>query len=165
MPRTLFQEIVFTVIMVFFMVYAMICYNMSLAMGNLSNAVFLGVFKELLIMGPIAILLDMLVAGPLAKKCTFKIFNPDETNPIFIILSISVFSVIFMCPLMSLVATILFKGGIFLFKGGILQREIVAIWIKTTILNFPMAFFWQLCFAGPVVRRIFGLLFRKQLAD
>ena len=158
MPRTLFQEIVFTVIMVFFMVYAMICYNMSLAMGNLSNAVFSGAFKELLIMGPIAILLDMLVAGPLAKKCTFKIFNPDETNPIFIILSISVFSVIFMCPLMSLVATILFKGGI-------LQREIVAIWIKTTILNFPMAFFWQLCFAGPVVRRIFGLLFRKQLAD
>ena len=158
MPRTLFQEIVFTVIMVFFMVYAMICYNMSLAMGNLSNAVFLGAFKELLIMGPIAILLDMLVAGPLAKKCTFKIFNPDETKPVFIILSISVFSVIFMCPLMSLAATILFKGGI-------LQREIVAIWIKTTILNFPMAFFWQLCFAGPVVRRIFGLLFRKQLAD
>ena len=165
MPRTLFQEIVFTVIMVFFMVYAMICYNMSLAMGNLSNAVFLDAFKELLIMGPIAILLDMLVAGPLAKKCTFNIFNPDETNPIFIILSISIFSVIFMCPLMSLVATIPFKGGIFLFKGGILQREIVAIWIKTTILNFPMAFFWQLCFAGPVVRRIFGLLFRKQLAD
>ncbi|MDD7415898.1 MAG: DUF2798 domain-containing protein [Treponemataceae bacterium] len=158
MPRTLFQEIVFTVIMVFFMVYAMICYNMSLAMGNLSNAVFLGAFKELLIMGPIAILLDMLIAGPLAKKCTFKIFNPDETNPIFIILSISVFSVIFMCPLISLVATILFKGGI-------LQREIVAIWIKTTILNFPIAFFWQLCFADPVVRRIFGLLFRKQLAD
>lgn len=72
MPKTLFQEIVFTVIMVFFMVYAMICYNMSLAMGNLSNAVFLGAFKELLIMGPIAILLDMLIAGPLAKKMYFQ---------------------------------------------------------------------------------------------
>ncbi len=140
------------------MVYAMICYNMSLAMGSLSNAVFLGAFKELLIMGPVAILLDMLIASPLAKRCTFKIFNPAETKPIFIILSISVFSVIFMCPMMSLVATILFKGGL-------LQKEIVAIWLKTTILNFPMAFFWQLCFAGPVVRKIFGLLFRKQLAQ
>ncbi len=140
------------------MVYAMICYNMSLAMGNLSNAVFLGAFKELLIMGPIAILLDMLIAGPLAKRCTFKIFNPAETKPIFIILSISVFSVIFMCPLMSFAATILFKGGL-------LQTEIVAIWLKTTILNFPMAFFWQLCFAGPVVRKFFGLLFKKQLAQ
>lgn len=154
MPKSLFQEIIFTIIMVFFMVYALICYNMSLAIGNLSNAVFLGAFKELLIMGPIAIILDMLIAGPLAKHFTFKIFNPAETKPIFIILSISVFSVIFMCPLMSLAATILFKGGL-------LQSEIIAIWIKTTILNFPMAFFWQLCFAGPVVRRIFGLIFRK----
>ncbi len=154
MPKSLFQEIIFTIIMVFFMVYALICYNMSLAIGNLSNAVFLGAFKELLIMGPIAIILDMLIAGPLAKHFTFKIFNPAETKPIFIILSISVFSVIFMCPLMSLAATILFKGGL-------LQSEILAIWIKTTILNFPMAFFWQLCFAGPVVRRIFGLIFRN----
>ncbi len=154
MPKSFFQEIVFTFIMVFFMVYALICYNMSLAMGNLSNAVFLGAFRELLIMGPIAIVLDMLIAGPLAKHFTFKIFNPAETKPIFIILSISVFSVIFMCPLMSLAASILFKGGLF-------QREILSIWIKTTVLNFPMAFFWQLCFAGPVVRRIFGLIYKR----
>ena len=29
MPKNLFQEIVFTVIMVFVMVYAMICYNIA----------------------------------------------------------------------------------------------------------------------------------------
>ena len=154
MPKSLFQEIIFTIIMVFFMVYALICYNMTLAIGDFTNAVMLNAFKELVIMGPIAMLLDMLVAGPLAKKFTFRLFNPAETKPIFIILSISVFSVIFMCPMMSLVATILFKGGL-------LQSEIVSIWIKTTILNFPMAFFWQLCFAGPVVRRIFTLIFGR----
>ena len=154
MPKSLFQEIIFTIIMVFFMVYALICYNMTLAIGDFTNAVMLNAFKELVIMGPIAMLLDMLVAGPLAKNFTFRIFNPAETKPIFIILSISVFSVIFMCPMMSLVATILFKGGL-------LQNEIVSIWIKTTILNFPMAFFWQLCFAGPVVRRIFTLIFGR----
>ena len=154
MPKSLFQEIIFTIIMVFFMVYALICYNMTLAIGDFTNAVMLGAFKELIIMGPIAILLDMLVAGPLAKRFTFKIFNPAETKPIFIILSISIFSVIFMCPLMSLAATILFKGGL-------LQGEIISIWIKTTIMNFPMAFFWQLCFAGPVVRRIFALIFGR----
>lgn len=154
MPKSLFQEIIFTIIMVFFMVYALICYNMTLAIGDFTNSVMLNAFKELVIMGPIAMLLDMLVAGPLAKKFTFRIFNPAETKPIFIILSISVFSVIFMCPMMSLVATILFKGGL-------LQSEIVSIWIKTTILNFPMAFFWQLCFAGPVVRRIFALIFGR----
>ncbi|MBQ9207653.1 MAG: DUF2798 domain-containing protein [Treponema sp.] len=155
MPKSLFQEIIFTILMVFVMVYALICYNMSLAIGDLSNAVFLGAFKELLIMAPIAFVLDMLVAGPLAKKFTFRLFNPAETKPIFLILSISVLSIMFMCPLMSLAATIIFKGGL-------LQSEVVAIWIKTTILNFPMAFFWQLCFAGPVVRRIFGVVFGRK---
>ena len=155
MPKSLFQEIIFTIIMVFFMVYALICYNMTLAIGDFSNAIMLGAFKELLIMGPIAFILDMIVAGPLAKHFTFKIFNPAETKPIFIILSISVFSVMFMCPLMSLAATILFKGGL-------LQKEVISIWIKTTILNFPMAFFWQLCFAGPLVRKLFGLIFRSK---
>ena len=154
MPKSLFQEIIFTILMVFVMVYALICYNISLAIGDLSNAVFMGAFKELLIMAPIAFILDMLIAGPLAKKFTFRLFNPAETKPIFLILSISVFSIMFMCPLMSLAATIIFKGGLF-------QSEVVAIWIKTTILNFPMAFFWQLCFAGPVVRRIFGAVFGR----
>ena len=154
MPKSLFQEIIFTIIMVFFMVYALICYNMTLAIGDFTNAVMLGAFRELVIMGPIAIILDMLLAGPLAKAFTFRIFNPAETKPIFIILSISVFSVMFMCPMMSLAATILFKGGL-------LQGEIISIWIKTTIMNFPMAFFWQLCFAGPVVRKIFALIFGR----
>ncbi len=29
-------------------------------------------------------------------------------------------------------------------------------------INFPMAFFWQLCFAGPLVRKIFALLFQEK---
>ena len=131
MPKSLFQEIIFTIIMVFFMVYALICYNMTLAIGEFSNAVMLGAFKELIIMGPIAFILDMIVAGPLAKHFTFKIFKAEETKPIFIILSI-------------------------------LQKEVFSIWIKTTIMNFPMAFFWQLCFAGPLVRKLFGLIFRSK---
>lgn len=50
MPKNLFQEIVFTVLMVFVMVYAMICYNIALNMGGMSNAVFLKAFHELVIM-------------------------------------------------------------------------------------------------------------------
>ena len=117
MPKNFLQEIVFTVLMVFVMVYAMICYNISLSIGGLSNKVFLMAFHELIIMGPIAIILDMLIAGPLAKKITFKLFNPEEDKILWIILSISVCSVWFMCPLMSLAATIIFKGGF--------QKEII----------------------------------------
>ena len=34
MPKNKFQEVIFTIIMVFFMVYAMICYNISLNIGG-----------------------------------------------------------------------------------------------------------------------------------
>jgi len=155
MPKNLFQEIIFTLMMVIVMVYGMICYNISLAMGGLSNQVFLFALKELAIMGPIAFVLDMFIVGPLAKKITFKIFNPEQDKSIFIILSISICSIWFMCPLMSFMATLLFKGGL-------LQKEFVAIWIQTTVLNYPMATGLQLLFAGPIVRRLFGLIFRNK---
>ena len=154
MPKSLGQEILFTILMVFVMVYAMACYNIALAMGGLSNSVFLLAFHELPIMMPIAFLLDLIIVGPIAKKITFSKFNPEQTNPVFIILSISISSVWLMCPLMSLAATILFKGGF--------QREMVSIWLQTTALNYPMAAFWQLLVAGPLVRRLFGLMFRMK---
>ena len=154
MPKNLFQEIVLTVIMVFVMVYALICYNISLAMGGMSNLVFLNAFHELPIMAPIAFLLDLLIVGPIAKKITFRLFNPQKDNPLFIVLSISICSIWFMCPLMSLAATIIFKGGF--------RAETVSIWLQTTALNYPMATFRQLLFAGPIVRRIFGLIFREK---
>ena len=156
MPRSLFQEIVLTVIMVFVMVYAMICYNIALATGGMSNAVFLNAFHELTIMAPIAFLLDFFIVGHIAKKITFRLFNPQKDNPLFIVLSISICSIWFMCPLMSLAATLLFKGGF--------QANTIAIWLETTAKNYPMATFWQLLFAGPIVRRIFGLIFRNKKA-
>ena len=55
-----------------------------------------------------------------------------------IVLAISVVSIIGMCPLMSLAATLLFKNA---------GSQFIAVWLETTALNFPMAFFWQLCFA------------------
>ena len=58
MPKNKFQEVIFTIMMVFVMVYAMICYNISLNMGGMSNEVFLAAFHELIIMGPIAFVLD-----------------------------------------------------------------------------------------------------------
>lgn len=51
MPKTKFQEIVFTVIMVIVMVYAMICYNVAISMGGMQNKVFVAALSELPIMG------------------------------------------------------------------------------------------------------------------
>lgn len=74
-------------------------------------------------------------------------------HPFSRILAISVPSVAFMCPLMSLAATILFKDA---------GNQFVAVWLQTTAFNFPMAFFWQLIYAGPIVRFISDISFLKR---
>lgn len=45
MPKTKFQDVIFTIMMVILMVYAMICYNIAISMGGLSNQVFLMAFS------------------------------------------------------------------------------------------------------------------------
>ena len=144
MPKTKFQEIIFTIMMVFMMVYFMICYNIALNVGSMTNQVFLDAFHELVIMGPVAFILDFFIIGHLAKKKAFQIVNLD--------IAISIVSIILMCPCMSLAATLLFKNA---------GSQIIAIWLQTTVMNFPMAFFLQLCFAGPIVRFVFGKIFNE----
>jgi len=139
-----------------FFTLLLLLYHTSANIGGMKNEVFLSAFKELVIMGPIAFILDFFIIGHIAKKLAFKIVNPAKDNPFFLVLAISAISVIFMCPLMSLAATIIFKNP------GV---EFVAVWLETTALNFPMALCWQLFFAGPIVRFIFRQLFKKALAE
>lgn len=146
MPKTKFQEVIFTILMV----YAMICYNIALNIGGLDGSVFLSAFHELVIMAPAAFILDFFFVGNIAKKTAFRIVDPSKENPFHLILAISAVSVMWMCPLMSLAATIFFKDA-----GG----NLIPVWLQTVALNFPMAFFWQICYAGPFVRFIFKLVF------
>ena len=153
MPKTKFQEVIFTILMVFVMVYVMICYNIALNMGSMNNTVFLSAFHELVIMAPVAFILDFFFVGHMAKRTAFRIVNPEKENPFHLILAISAVSVIWMCPLMSLVATILFKDA---------GNQFIAVWLQTVALNFPVAFFWQIFYAGPFVRFLFRQIFREK---
>ena len=139
--------------MVIIMVYGMVVYNISLSRGGVSNAVFVLALKELLVMGIIAFIVEIFLAGPLAKKLAFNIVTPGKDRMIVIILAISAMTVCLMCPLMSLAATALFQG---------VDSELFAKWIQITALNFPMAFFWQIFFTGPLVRWIFGRIFKNK---
>ena len=69
------------------------------------------------------------------------------------ILAISVASVAFMCPLMSFFATLFFKHA---------GNQFIAVWLQTTFMNFPVALFWQLIYAGPIVRFIFRHIFPEK---
>lgn len=80
MPKTKFQDFIFTIIMVIVMVYAMVCYNIAFDKG-VGNDIFLLALHELPIMGVIGFLLEFFAVGKLAQKITFKHFDPKSTNP------------------------------------------------------------------------------------
>ena len=151
MPKTKFQDFIFTIIMVVVMVYAMVCYNIAFDKGAMSGSVFLIAFHELPIMGVVGFLLEF------AQKIVFKHFNPQNTKPFVITVMISSVTVAIMCPLMSLIASLLFN-----FTG---VSDIVPNFLQICVRNFPMALCWQLFYAGPLVRAVFRFLFKKQLKD
>ncbi|HIT22718.1 MAG TPA: DUF2798 domain-containing protein [Candidatus Scybalousia intestinigallinarum] len=153
MPKTKFQDFIYTIIMVILMVYGMVCYNVSLNVGGMQNFVFLEAFKELPIMGTIAFLLEFLIIGKLAQKLAFRLVNPKEDKPIFVVLAISSMIVCLMCPIMSFIGCLLF--------GQVTIDTFIARWLQTFVLNFPMAFFYQIFYAGPFVRWIFKKIFRN----
>ena len=57
-----------------------------------------------------------------------------------------------MCPVMSLIATILFKD------------PSPILWAKAWIINLPMALLYQFFFCGPLVRFVFRRLFPEKPA-
>lgn len=156
MPKTKFQDVVFTIMMVIVMVYGMVVYNIAMDMGGMSNRIFLMAFGELPIMGVIGFILEMLIAGPLSKKLAFRMVTPGKDKMIEVILAISAMTVCLMCPMMSFAATILFKG---------VDSQIIAKWVQLTVTNFPMALCWQIFIAGPLVRLIFRTIFREKKTD
>ena len=151
MPRTKFENFIFTVIMAFIMVYAMICYNIALNIGGMQDRVFLMAFGELKIMWPVAIILEMFVMERPVMFLTNRVVTPDMPF-IWILLIRCSLTVCLMCPAMSLVATILFKD--------FAEAGFVSVWLQTAAMNFPMALAWQIFFGGPLERFCFRLLFR-----
>jgi hypothetical protein len=103
MPKTKFQDFIFTIIMVIAMVYCMTLYNMVLEYGlnysTFPNA-FLGMWYEAIA----AFLAQKFVAGPIVKKLVSRLLKPGSDKPIFIILAMAGFTVSLMAPMMTLFA-------------------------------------------------------------
>lgn len=82
-----------------------------------------------------------------------RVVNPEKDSFFFILLVRCSMIVIIMCPLMSLIATIIIKHP---------AHDFFAVWVSTVIKNFPMALGWQVFAAGPVVRCIFRNIFVRE---
>jgi len=119
-------------------------------MGGVSGATFLAALHELPIMVPVAFILEFFIVGKIAKALAFTVVSPTD-RPQFITYAISICICCIMCPIMSLVATILFK-----------DTKTFGTWVQTWAMNFPMALLYQLFYCGPFVRLIFRSIFREK---
>lgn len=101
MPKTKFQNVIFTIIMATIMVYGMIVYNVALNTGGVTNKTFLLALHEMPIMVPVAFVLEFFVVEKLASRIAFSFMRPTD-RPQFITYAISLMIVCIMCPIMSL---------------------------------------------------------------
>ena len=150
MPKTKFEDAIYTIIMATIMVYGMIVYNVALNTGGVSGQTFLLATHEMIIMVPVAFVLEFFIVGKIAQKLAFTVMKPTD-RPQFITYAISICICCIMCPLMSLVATILFK-----------DTKTFATWVQTWAMNFPVAICYQMFYCGPLVRLIFRAIFREK---
>ncbi len=105
-------------------------------------------------MVPIAFCLELFLVGGLARSIVFSFMKPTD-RPQFITYAMSLVICAIMCPIMSLIATILFK-----------EQKTFATFVQTFAMNLPMAILWQMLYCGPFVRLIYRTLFReRKLAD
>ena len=150
MPKNKFQDVVFTIMMATIMVYGMVVYNVALNTGGVTGETFFIAIHELPIMVPIAFVLEFFIVGKIARGLAFSVMKPDDRQQ-FVTYAISICICCIMCPIMSLVATILFK-----------ENKSFGAWIQTWAMNFPMAICYQLFYCGPFVRLIFKIIFRDK---
>lgn len=152
MPKTKFQSIVFTALMVFCMVYCMTVYTIAMKTGGLSYTVFALAIREMWVEYLIVFLLIYFVITKLAQKLAFRIVTPGVDKPIFVILAIQCFTVCLIVPCITLFATFYHNG---------FQTDWFPQWIQLAGLCFPTALCLQVFFVGPFVRLIFRRLFSK----
>lgn len=155
MPKTKFQNLIFTLLMVFCMVYTMTVFNIACNSGGLSYAVFLTALKEMYVEYIIVFIIIFFVISKLSKRLAFKITDPKTDKPIFVILSIQCFTVCLIVPSITLISTFI--------HGGFTVSWFTD-WLTLAARCFPVAFLLQVFFIGPFVRKIFRMIFKSQLA-
>lgn len=153
MPKTKFQSIIFTALMVFVMVYCMTVYTLSFKFGGLNYQVFHLAIQEMWLEYLVVFCLIFFIITNTAKKLAFRIIEPGSTQPIFMILAIQCFTVCQIVPVITLFATLVHNG---------ITTNWFFQWIQLAVTCFPMALCLQLFFAGPFVRLIFRTIFLRE---
>ncbi|WP_046175315.1 DUF2798 domain-containing protein [Domibacillus indicus] len=150
MGNTKKEKLIFTTLMCAGMVICMSMYNIWLLEGFSST--FFKHFIAGLIPGfLVALLLDLFVAGPVARFLLHK-FTGEQTKPVKKMLTMIFSMVAMMVLLMSLYGVLVNAGA----TAAFTQLYVNTVW-KNAVFAFPL----QLIIIGPLVRSICSRLFAQ----
>ncbi len=181
MPRNQFQRMIFALLTVIVTVHGYVFYSLYVVNGTTLMTVngadsvlhainaqggvymfgrFLPIWAVILTEFCLAYLLEVCMGSPCSFKLAAKIFDPRKTHPVIFESAIICATVGLMCPAMSFIAAWLYYP----YYAGFNFLTLIANWIKLVCYNFPFAFFSQLFFIQPLIRTVFKVLFRKDIA-
>lgn len=168
MPESKFERRIFAFITVLITVPCFVFYCLSIENGGILNVDVSFVLVLIIIEFILAYLSEIFLGSPLSTKLTLTTINPKKYQPMIVETAIICATVCIMCPWMSFLATILYKG---IFPGLIFHETSFEIgkfflyfipnFLQTFVLNFPFALLGQLFFIQPATRRIFKFIFKK----
>ena len=163
------QKLVYALITVIITVPCFVFYCLSIENGGILNIDIKFALMLIPVEFVLAYLSEIFIGGPLSTKIALKAVNPKENKPFMVEIAIICATVCIMCPLMSFLATILYKG----IMPGIIFHDVtfefmnfikcfIPNFLQTLVLNFPFALLSQLFFIQPLVRRIFKLIYKAE---
>ncbi|MEB9628096.1 MULTISPECIES: hypothetical protein [Bacillus] len=157
MPTTRKENLQFGMMMCLGMVIVMTFYNL-LMNGSGGPIHIKEIALELLIGFIIALLIEISIVGPCAKKIVFML-PFDKSKKINIIIAMATAIVIGMVFFMSFFGMIMMH-----LHGGLQGDSFVSIYFSIFIKNFIMAYPLQLIIMGPLVRFLFAKFVLKNKA-
>ena len=182
MPQNKFQRMAFAFLTVVITVPAFVFYSVDVVNGDLlmqltgSDSVLgavaaqggimmfghmLPIWLVMLIEFVCAYTLEILVGSPTSFRLAIGVFDPRKSHPMHFESAIICATVGIMCPAMSLLAAIFYYP----YYSGFHILTLLANWLELVCANLPFAYFSQMFFIQPFVRRAFGFLFRKQIQE
>lgn len=151
MPTSKLQNLIFTICMVTLMVFSLTVYNLAFEMGGLTYAAFPIALTEMWIEVVFGVIIEILIAGPIAHNLAFR-YREFKDSPTIQWLLILTFTVAFMCIFMCLFSTFMHFGF-----NGTWFTTFLTMYIR----SFPMALFWASLVVGPIVKGIFGAVKKR----
>jgi hypothetical protein len=150
MPKTTAQRLFFTLTGVFFMVIVMAVYNKSLVAGAFTWDILRQLPSAFCQRAPLAFILQFFVVQKFAGKMTAK--YPTDNKMLYYAIRTG-FSVLVMCPIMSLYSNVVYLG---------VNINMVPVWFTKMTQNWIFAFFVQIFLLGPWNRFLFGMIFKAE---